>query len=42
MKSWKKLMQTVAKRLAIHNPNDERWTVSWTYVTRRVDSIDGI
>jgi hypothetical protein len=33
-------MQTVAKRLAIHDPDEPQWTTSWAYATRRADSIE--
>ena len=33
-------MQVVAKRLAIHDPDEPQWTVSWAYATRRADSIE--
>jgi tetratricopeptide (TPR) repeat protein len=39
LKKWE-LMQTVAKRLAIHAPDEPQWTVSWAFATRRADSID--
>lgn len=39
LKKWE-LMQTVAKRLALFDPDNVQWTVSWAYATRRADSID--
>ena len=39
LKKWE-LMQTMAKRLALIEPDGPQWTVSWTYATRRADSID--
>jgi len=39
LKKWE-LMQTVAKTLAIHDPDEPQWTVSWAYATRRADSIE--
>jgi tetratricopeptide (TPR) repeat protein len=34
------LMQTVAKQLALHAPDDPDWTVAWAYATRRTDSLE--
>lgn len=39
LKKWE-LMQTVAKRLALIEPENAQWTVSWAYATRRGDSIE--
>lgn len=39
LKKWE-LMQAVAKRLALIDPDNVQWTVSWAYATRRADSID--
>jgi tetratricopeptide (TPR) repeat protein len=39
LKKWD-LMRTVAKRLALIEPDVPQWTVSWAYSTRRTDSID--
>jgi hypothetical protein len=39
LKKWE-LMQTVAKRLAIHDPDEPKWTALWAYATRRADSIE--
>ena len=39
LKKWD-LMQTVAKRMALYDPEDPPWTVSWAYATRRADSIE--
>jgi tetratricopeptide (TPR) repeat protein len=39
LKRWE-LMQTVAKKLAQHDPDNPAWSVSWAYATRRVDSIE--
>jgi tetratricopeptide (TPR) repeat protein len=39
LNKWE-LMQTVAKRLALIEPDNVQWTVSWAYSTRRVDSIE--
>ena len=39
LKQWE-LMQTVAKTLAIHDPDEPQWTVSWAYATRRAHSIE--
>jgi Flp pilus assembly protein TadD len=33
-------MQTVAKRLARIEPENIQWTVSWSYATRRADSVE--
>jgi tetratricopeptide (TPR) repeat protein len=40
LKKWE-LMQSVAKRLALIEPDTPQWTVSWAYATRRADSIEG-
>jgi tetratricopeptide (TPR) repeat protein len=34
------LAQTVARTLAIRDPDNVQWAVSWAYATRRVDSIN--
>ena len=39
LKQWE-LMQTVAKTLAIHDPDEPQWTVSWASATRRAESIE--
>ena len=39
LKKWE-LMQAVAKRLALIDPENIQWTVSWAYATRRADSIE--
>lgn len=39
LKKWE-LMQTVAKRLALIEPEKIQWTVSWAYATRRAESIE--
>lgn len=39
LKKWE-LMQTVASKLAKHDPNEVQWAVSWAYATRRADSIE--
>ena len=39
LEKWE-LMQTVAKALAIHDPDEPQWTVKWAIATRRADSID--
>lgn len=39
LKKWE-LMQAVAKRLAMIEPEKVQWTVSWAYATRRADSIE--
>jgi Tfp pilus assembly protein PilF len=39
LKKWD-LMQTVAKRLALIDPDTAQWTVSWAYATRRAESIE--
>ena len=39
LKKWE-LMQTVAKRMALHDPDEADWTISWAYATRRTDSIE--
>jgi tetratricopeptide (TPR) repeat protein len=33
-------MQLVATRLALIDPDNAQWAVSWAYAARRVDSID--
>jgi tetratricopeptide (TPR) repeat protein len=39
LKKWE-LMQTVAKRMALYDPDEADWTISWAYATRRADSIE--
>ena len=39
LEKWE-LMQTVAKTLAIHDPDESQWTVSWAFATRRADSLE--
>jgi tetratricopeptide (TPR) repeat protein len=39
LKKWD-LMQVVAKMMALHEPDNPEWTVSWAYATRRTDSIE--
>ena len=39
LKKWE-LMQTVAKTLAIHDPDEPQWTVLWAYATRRAECIE--
>ncbi len=39
LEKWE-LMQTVAKALAIHDPDEPQWTVLWAFATRRADSIE--
>lgn len=39
LEKWE-LMQVVAKQLALHDPDEPQWTVSWAYATRRADSIE--
>jgi tetratricopeptide (TPR) repeat protein len=39
LEKWE-LMRTVAKRLALIDPDVPQWTVSWAYATRRADSIE--
>ena len=39
LKKWE-LMQVVAKQLALHDPEEPQWTVSWAFATRRADSIE--
>jgi lipopolysaccharide biosynthesis regulator YciM len=39
LKKWD-LMQTVAKMMALHEPNEAQWTVAWAYATRRADCLD--
>jgi len=33
-------MQTVAKQLALHDPDEPQWMILWAFATRRADSID--
>ena len=39
LKKWE-LMRTVAKELALSDPENVQWTVSWAYATRRADCIE--
>ena len=39
MEKWE-LMQTVAKQLALHDPDEPQFTIWWAYATRRADSIE--
>jgi hypothetical protein len=39
LEKWE-LMQTVARRLAVVEPENVQWTVSWAYATRRAESIE--
>jgi len=39
LKKWE-LMQTVAKQLALIDPDNGQWMVWWAYATRRADSIE--
>ena len=39
MEKWE-LMQTVAKSLALHDPDEPQFTIWWAYATRRADSLD--
>lgn len=39
LKEWA-LMQTVAKALALRDPDNFHWSISWAYATRRADCID--
>lgn len=39
LSKWE-LMQTVAKALALRDPDNVQWAVSWAYATRRSDSIE--
>ncbi len=39
LEKWE-LMQTVAKRLVLDDPDNVQWTASWAEATRRADSID--
>ena len=39
LEKWE-LMQTVAKRLALHDPDQVQWTVWWAFATRRADSLE--
>lgn len=40
LQKWE-LMQTVAKRLLAHEPDNVQWIVSSAYATRRAESIEG-
>src|SRR6218665_775142 len=39
LRKWE-LMQPVAKTLALRDPDNAQWSVSWPYATRRSESID--
>jgi len=39
LEAWP-LMQVVARQLALHEPDEPQWTISWAYATRRADSLD--
>lgn len=39
LKKWE-LMQVVARKLAMFDPDNPQWTGSWAYATRRADSIE--
>lgn len=39
LKKWE-LLQTVAARLAAHDPNEAQWSISLAYATRRARSIE--
>ena len=39
MEKWE-LMQTVAKSLALHDPDEPQFTIWWAYATRRAESIE--
>ena len=39
LEKWE-LMQTVAKQLALHDPDEPQFTIWWAYATRRADSLD--
>jgi tetratricopeptide (TPR) repeat protein len=39
LKKWD-LMQTVAARLAAHDPEEVQWSISLAYATRRAESIE--
>jgi predicted Zn-dependent protease len=39
LKKWEHL-QTVASRLAAHDPNEPQWSISLAYATRRAQSIE--
>jgi tetratricopeptide (TPR) repeat protein len=39
LKKWD-LLQPVAKKLALFDPQNSQWWISWAYATRRVDSIE--
>jgi tetratricopeptide (TPR) repeat protein len=39
LKQWE-LMQAIAKRLALIEPDLPQWTVSWAYATRRADCLE--
>jgi tetratricopeptide (TPR) repeat protein len=39
LKNWY-LMQTVAKRLTLIEPEKAEWAISWAYATRRADSLN--
>lgn len=39
LEKWE-LMQTVSKQLALYDPEQPQWKVSWAFATRRADSIE--
>ena len=39
LNKWE-LMQTVAKKLALFDPDNPEWTADWAYATRRADCIE--
>jgi lipopolysaccharide biosynthesis regulator YciM len=39
LEKWE-LMQTVAKKLTEHDPENPRWPLAWAFATRRADSLD--
>jgi len=40
LKKWD-LMQVVAKRLTLEQPDNPQWSLSWAEATRQADSLDG-
>lgn len=39
LKKWN-LLQVVAKKLALFDPQNAQWWISWAYATRRADCIE--
>ena len=39
LKKWE-LMQAVARKLALCDPDEAQWTIAWAFATRRADSLD--